>query len=139
MNVRPRRTKRDRAQEVADLLEGRYADCERITSVPDNLNTHKPGAFYETFSPERAERLMRRIKFCYTPKHGSRLNTAECELSCMTRQCLQERRIGDSEELRKEVTAWFTSVNAGQRGVSRHMTVADARCKLKYIYPKNVV
>ncbi len=130
MNVRPRRTKRDRAQEVADLLEGRYADCERITSVPEN---------YETFSPERAERLMRRIEFCYTPKHGSRLNAAECELSCMTRQCLQDRRIGDSEESRKQVTAWFTSVNAGQHGVSRHMTVSDARCKLKYIYPKIVV
>ena len=91
--ARARRTKADWAVEVAGLLEGRYADCPRVTLVCDNLNTHTKGAFYEVFEPVRRE-LVRRLD-CYTPKHGSWLNIAENELSAMTRQCLSGRRIGE--------------------------------------------
>ena len=85
----------DWALEVAGLLEGRYADCEKITLVCDHLNTHTKGAFYQVFEPARARELVRRIEFCHTPKHGSWLNIAENELSSMTRQCVRGRRIGD--------------------------------------------
>ena len=136
VTARPQRTKHDWAIEVAQLLEGRYAECEKITLVCDNLNTHTKGAFYEAFEPERARRLVKRIEFCYTPKHGSWLNIAENELSAMTRQCLAGRRIGDLETLRCEVGAWSTDVNRRQCGVDWQMKVGDARCKLKSIYPK---
>ena len=100
--ARKRRTKADRAEEVAGLLEGRYADCEKITLVCDNLNTHAPGAFYEAFEPAWARELVKRIEFRYTPKHGSWLNIAENELR--TRQCLRHRRLGDLETLRTEIS-----------------------------------
>ena len=135
-SVRQRRTKEDWAIEMAEHLEGRYADCEQITLVSDNLNTHTKGAFYKVFEPEKARALVRRIRFCYTPKHGSWLNMAENELSSMTRQCLASRRIGDIDTLRQETLAWSTHVNTSQRGVDWHMKVADARYKLKSIYPK---
>ena len=133
--ARARRTKADWALEVAGLLEGRYADCPKIALVSDNLNTHTKGAFYAVFEPARARELVRRIEFCYTPKHGSWLNIAENELSSMTRQCLRGRRIGDLETLHAEVSAWSTDVNGTQRGVDWQMKVDDARCKLKSVYP----
>ena len=134
--ARARRTKADWAVEVADLLEGRYADCPKVTLVCDNLNTHTPGAFYEVFEPARARELVRRIEFCYTPKHGSWLNIAENELSSMTRQCLDGRRIGDLETLHGEVSAWSIDATGTQRGVDWQMQVDDARRKLKSVYPK---
>lgn len=136
--VRPRRTKTDWASEVAALLEegGRYTDCKRVILTCDNLNTHTKGAFYETFEPERAHQLVRRIQFCYTPKHGSWLNVAENELSAMTRQCVNGRRFGDIETLRDEIAAWSTDINNIQRGVDWQMKVKDARCKLTSVYPK---
>ncbi|MBF0258599.1 MAG: IS630 family transposase [Desulfamplus sp.] len=134
--ARSHRTKVDWAVEVARILEGRYADCEKITLVCDNLNTHTKGAFYEAFEPDHARALVRRIEFCYTPKHGSWLNIAENELSAMTRQCISGRRLGDIETLQKEIQAWSTDVNGSQRGVEWHMKINDARCKLKSIYPK---
>ena len=134
-SARRRRTKADWAREVAGLLEGRYAGCARITLVCDNLNTHTPGAFYEVFPPPRARALVRRIEFCYTPKHGSWLNVAENELSALTRQCLKDRRIGDLSVLRNEIAAWSMDVNGAQRGVDWQMKSDDARCKLKSIYP----
>lgn len=103
--ARLRRTKNDWAQEVAHLLDTRYAQVERITLVCDNLNSHTKGAFYEAFPPERARAYVRRINFVYTPKHGSWLNVAECELSCMTSQYLKNRRIGDLEKLQTEIAA----------------------------------
>ncbi len=133
--ARPRRTKADWAREMAALLEGRYADCERITLVSDNLNTYTKGAFYEVFEPARARGLVRRIEFCHTPKHGRWLNVAECELSCMTRQCLKDRRIGDIDTLRNQIAAWSSDINNNQRGVDWQMKVDDARCKLKSVYP----
>ncbi len=134
--ARCRRTKTDRAAETARILEGRYADCEKITLVCDNLNTHTKGAFYEAFEPERARDLVRRIDFCYTPKHGSWLNIAENELSAMTRQCISGRRIGDLDTLQREIGAWSVDVNESQRGVEWHMKISDARFKLKSVYPK---
>ncbi|MEO0804577.1 MAG: IS630 family transposase [Cyanobacteria bacterium J06642_2] len=134
--VRPRRTKIDWATEVATLMEGRYADCPKVVLTCDNLNTHTKGAFYEAFEPERARAIVRRIEFCYTPKHGSWLNVAENELSAMTRQCVDGRRFGDIETLREEIAAWSTDINNTQRGVDWQMKVEDARCKLTSIYPK---
>ena len=134
--ARQRRTKTDWAREAASLLEGRYADCEQMTLVLDNLNTHTMGAFYEAFEPARARDLVQRIDFRYTPKHGSWLNIAENELSAMTRQCLSGRRIGDLETLRAEIAAWSLDVNTRQRGVDWRMKIDDARRKLKSVYPK---
>lgn len=130
------KTKVDWAIEMAHLLEGRYAACEKVILVCDNLNTHTKGAFYTAFEPSRARALVRRIEFCYTPKHGSWLNIAENELSSITRQCVAGRRIGDLETLRQEIHAWSVDVNASQRGVDWQMRIDDARCKLKSVYPK---
>ncbi len=134
--IRERKTKVDWAIEMAKLLEGRYAKCEKVLLVCDNLNTHTKGAFYEVFEPERARSLVRRIEFHYTPKHGSWLNIAENELSSMTRQCVHGRRIGDTKMLRDETTAWANDVNATQRGVDWQMKIDDARTKLTSVYPK---
>ena len=136
VTVRETRTKADWATEVARLLEGRYADSEKVNLVCDNLNTHTKGAFYEVFEPERARQLVRRIEFFYTPKHGSWLNIAENELSSLTRQCIGGRRFGDVETLRSETTVWSSDVNSTQRGVDWQMKVDDARYKLTSIYPK---
>ena len=134
--ARPRRTKDDWAHEVAHLLDTRYADVERVTLVCDNLNTHTKGAFYEAFPPEEARDYVRRIDFVYTPKHGSWLNVAECELSCMTSQCLKDRRIGDIGTLQSEIAAWSTRINDKQRAVDWQFTIDKARVKLKRLYPK---
>ncbi len=136
VTVRERRTKLDWAEEVAALLESRYPNGEKITLVLDNLNTHTRGALYDAFEAERARGLRQRIEFQYTPQHGSWLNVAECELSCLTRQCLKGRRIGDLDQLRAEVTAWSQRVNERQRGVNWRMSIAKARCRLKSVYPK---
>lgn len=130
------KTKVDWAIEMATLLEGRYAKCERVILICDNLNTHTKGAFYEAFRPARARRLVRRIEFCHTPKHGSWLNIAENELSSLTRQCVGGHRIGDLKTLQNQIAAWSNDVNATQRGVDWQMKIDDARCKLKSVYPK---
>lgn len=134
--VRATKTKTDWALEMARLMEGRYADCEKVILVCDNLNTHTKGAFYEAFEPERARSLVRRIEFRHTPKHGSWLNIAENELSSLTRQCVSGRRFADIPALRSETSAWSSDVNGTQRGVDWQMKITDARCKLKSIYPK---
>jgi hypothetical protein len=134
--ARARRTKHDWAEEVAHLLDTRYAGVERVTLVCDNLNTHTKGAFYEAFPPERARGYVRRIPFVYTPKHGSWLNVAECELSCLTRQCLTDRRIGELAILQSEIAAWSARVNDKQRAVDWQFTIDKARVKLKRLYPK---
>jgi hypothetical protein len=134
--ARSRRTKHDWAEEVARLLDTRYEGVGRVTLVCDNLNTHTKGAFYEAFSPERARGYVRRLQFVYTPKHGSWLNVAECELSCLTSQCLKDRRIGDLATLRAEIAAWSARVNDKQRAVDWQFTIDKARGKLKRLYPK---
>ena len=133
--ARVRRTKADWALEVAQMLDTRYADCEQVTLACDNLNTHTKGAFYEAFAPERARTLVRRLEFCYTPKHGSWLNIAENELSALTRQCVADRRFGDVASLCEETKAWSNDVNATQRGVDWQMKIDDARTQLKSVYP----
>ena len=136
VSVRDRRTKVDWAQEVETLLRTRYASAEKVTLVSDNLNTHTKGAFYETFEPQNARLLVRRLEFCHTPKHGSWLNIAENELSSMTRQCVTGRRFATADELRGETSAWHDRSNARQRSVDWQFKVDDARIKLKSIYPK---
>ncbi|MCY2953646.1 MAG: IS630 family transposase [Planctomycetota bacterium] len=138
VSVRDRRTKVDWAQEMAQLLGTRYASAEKVILVCDNLNTHTKGAFYETFEPEQARSLVRRLEFCQTPKHGSWLNIAENELSSMTRQCVTGRRFATVKALCEQTTAWHEYSNARQRGVDWQFTVGDARVKLKSIYPKLV-
>ncbi len=133
--ARKRRTKVDWATEVADLLDTRYVDCEKVTIVLDNLNTHTKGAFYEAFEPAVARAYLKRIDFVFTPKHGSWLNVAECELSCMTSQCLTGRRIGELNDLQAEIAAWSKRTNEKQRGVDWQFKIDDARTKLKRLYP----
>ncbi len=120
---------------MEELLRTRYAEAEKVILVCDNLNTHTMGAFYEAFPASQARELVRRIDFRFTPKHGSWLNISENELSSMTRQCLNGRRIGDIEQLREETQAWATASNDKQRGVDWQFTVKDARNKLKSLYP----
>ena len=106
-----------------------------MTLVMDNLNTHTKRAFYEVFEPAVARAYLKRLHFVYTPKHGSGLNVAECELSAMTRQCLTGRRIGEISDLNDEITAWAEQVNTQQRGVDWQLQVDEARTKLKRLYP----
>lgn len=134
--ARESKTKRDWATEVARLLEGRYRKRSTVTLVCDNLNTHTSGAFYEAFRPARARALVRRLRICQTPKHGSWLNVAENELSSLTRQCTARRRFGDLNALRSEIAAWSQDVNTTQRGVDWQMKIKHARGKLKSLYPK---
>ena len=136
VKVRERKTKVDWATEIAALLDGRYRESEKVILVCENLNTHTRGAFYEPFDPQQARSYVKRIEFCYTPKHGSWLNIAENELSSLTRQCVGGRRIGDIETLREQTEAWSTDVNDRQKGVDWRMKIEDARCKLKSVYPK---
>jgi len=136
VNVRPQRKKIDWALEIEELLRTKYEKAEKIILICDNLNTHTRGAFYEAFPAEKAREIVKRIEFRYTPKHGSWLNIAENELSAMTRQCLNKRRIGDIVTLQEEVQAWATATNDRQKGVDWQFTINDARLKLKSIYPK---
>ena len=134
--ARERRTKVAWAIAVAQVLDTRYVACAKVTLVCDNLNTHTKGAFYEAFEPGQARAYIKRINFCYTPKHGSWLNVAECELSCLTSQCLKDRRLGELRELQKEITIWSDKTNAKQRGVDWQFRIENARVKLKRLYPK---
>jgi hypothetical protein len=135
--VREQRTKIDWAMEMAELLQGRYANAEKVILVCDNLNTHTIGAFYEAFDPAKARSLVSRLEFRHTPKHGSWLNIAESELSVMTRQCVYGRRFATIAALREETEAWHRYTNDKQRGVDWQFRIDDARIKLKSIYPKN--
>jgi len=134
--VRPQRTKVDWAIEVEHLLEEKYSSAEKIILVCDNLNTHTRGAFYEAFPAEKARTIVKRIEFHYTPKHGSWLNVAECELSAMTSQCMRNRRFSDIDFLSQETKAWANKTNMLQRGVNWQFSIEKARNKLKSIYPK---
>ena len=129
------RTKKDWAYRVKWVLDNQYPDAEKVVLVMDNLNTHVISSFYETFAPEEAFRLAQRLEIHYTPKHGSWLDIAEIELSALTVQCLGNRRISSIEALNKELSAWKTQRNVNQKGVDWHFTTADARTKLKRLYP----
>jgi len=134
VEVTERRTNKDFARLVRRLLEEWYPAADKVVLVLDNLSTHTPAALYETFAPAEARRLVERIEWHYTPKHGSWLNVAELELSVLARQCL-DRRIPDREALRAEVAAWERERNKQQVRVDWQFTTADARIKLKRLYP----
>jgi hypothetical protein len=134
VNVTDQRTRKDWAQVMKELADEHYPQAEKIVIVMDNLNTHSPASFYETFGPEEARRLANRFEFHYTPKHGSWLNMAEIELGVLVRQCLS-RRISDKETLEKEVNAWQKERNAKVVKVDWRFTTPDARIKLKHLYP----
>jgi len=131
----PRRTKVDWAKQVKWVLDEQYPEVEKVVLVMDNLNTHNTSSFYEAFPPEEAFRLSQRLEIHYTPKHGSWLDIAECELSALAAQCLGDRRIPDIESLNAELKAWETQRNQAQKGVDWHFTTDDARTKLKRLYP----
>lgn len=135
VRVTERRTKVDWAHALRDFLNAFYAEAEKIILVMDNLNTHSPGSFYEAFAPEEARRLTERLEIHYTPKHGSWLNIAECEFSVLQRQCLS-RRIDSAEFLGHEVNAWQASRNAIDSQINWQFTTADARVKLRRLYPE---
>jgi hypothetical protein len=132
--VTARRTKQDWALAMRELLEVHYPTAERVVVVLDNLNTHVGAALYETFPAAHARRLLGRLELHYTPPHGSWLNMAEIELSVLARQCL-DRRIPDHATLTSEVAAWQTRRNAAQSRIDWRFTTADARIKLKRLYP----
>ena len=134
VDAQPRRTRVDWAREVERLLTVDYPDAETVVLVMDNLNTHSIGSLYEAFEPAKAFALAQRLEIHHTPKHGSWLNIAEIELSVLTRQCL-DRRIDDLAILNAELTAWQHATNADQRQVDWHFTTADARTKLRHLYP----
>ena len=132
--VTERRTAQDFAQCMRYLADVRYPDAEKIILVMDNLNTHSLSSLYATFEPEEARRLCERFEIHYTPKHGSWLNMAELEISVMSRQCLGQR-IGSLAAMSGEVQAWVSQRNSQKGTVQWHFTTADARIKLRHLYP----
>jgi len=136
VEVTERRTAVDFAQQMRWLVDQAYPQAEIIRVVLDNLNTHDAASLYAAFPAPEARRLAKKLEFHRTPKHGSWLNVAECELSCLTSQCLSGRRIGELTELRGEIGVWSDKTNAKQRGVDWQFRIENARVKLKRLYPK---
>jgi hypothetical protein len=134
VKVTDHRTAVDWAQCMQELVDVHFPEAERIVVVLDNLNTHTPAALYAAFPPEEAKRLRDKLEFHYTPKHGSWLNMAEIELSVLARQCL-DRRIPDQDTLRRETAAWTERRNTAKATIDWRFTTADARVKLKKLYP----
>jgi DDE superfamily endonuclease len=129
-----RRTKRDWAYFVKDLIDVQYPKAEKIVLVMDNLNTHTPSSFYEVFAPEEARRLTEKLELHYTPVHGSWLNMAEIELAVLARQCLSDR-IPTVEAVQEQVAIWQQDRNQAKASIDWRFTAADARIKLKHLYP----
>jgi hypothetical protein len=134
VKVTERRTKKDWAGCVGEMVDEMYPAAERIVLVMDNLNTHTPASLYEAFPPREAKRIADRLEIHYTPKHGSWLDMAEIELGILGRQCL-DRRIDNAEALTREVAAWEAERNAAKAKVDWRFTTDDARIKLKKLYP----
>ena len=131
--VTERRTAIDFAHQMKALVDEHFPEAEVVRVVLDNLNTHGGGSLYEAFPPEEARRIVRRLEFHYTPKHGSWLNMAEIELSVLGRQCL-DRRIPDTATLKQEVAAWEAERNARRATITWRFTTTDARTKLSKLY-----
>jgi len=129
------RTRKDWAWWIKGMLDERYPNAIRVRLVLDNLNIHGLAALYETFEPQEARRLAERLEFHYTPKHGSWLNMAEIELSALNGQCL-DRRIPDLATLRNYIAAWENDRNNRQSKIDWRFSTADARIRLKRLYPK---
>jgi hypothetical protein len=134
VKVTERRTKQDFAHCMKDLVDVFFPEADVIRIVLDQLNTHTPAALYETFSPEEARRIVRKLEFHYTPKHGSWLNMAEIEFSVLGRQCLGQR-LGDGDILVAEIQAWEQRRNGQRATVQWQFTTTQARDKLKKLYP----
>lgn len=132
--VTGRRTAQDFAEVVRWLVEELHPDAEKVVLVMDNLNTHKVASLYETFPPEQARRIAERLEIHHTPKHGSWLNMAEIELSVLSGQCL-DQRLESMAAVRQEVGPWEEERNERQVGVNWQFTTADARIKLRKLYP----
>ena len=134
VEVTDRHTAIDYAHVLKDLADVHFPDAEAIVLVQDNLNTHAKSSLYEAFPAAEARRLVERFEWCYTPKHGSWLNLAESELGVLTSQCL-DRRIPDKRTLAEEVAAWVRDRNHNHAKADWRFTTADARVKLKKLYP----
>ena len=132
--VREQRTRVDFAAVIKVLCDELYPRAEKIVLVLDQLNTHGVASLYAAFPAAEARRLAQRIEWHHTPKHGSWLNLAEIELSVLARQCLDER-MESQEKLAAAVAAWQTSRNAAATAINWRFTTADARVKLKHLYP----
>lgn len=128
------RTRKDWAHFIKGMLDERYPNATKVRLVMDNLNTHSAASLYETFEPEEARRLARRLEIHYTPKHGSWLNIAEIELSALNSQCLN-RRIPKIELMKSEVAAWQRERNNRATPIDWRFTTDTARIKLKRLYP----
>jgi transposase len=134
VDVTERRTKKDWAHRIKELVDERYPKAERIVLVMDNLNTHSPASLYEAFDPAEARRLANRLEIHYTPKHGSWLNMAEIELSVLSRQCL-DRRVPNFETLEADAAAGQERRDAAGVEIEWRFRTDDARIKLKRLYP----
>ncbi len=134
IKVTERRTARDFAHCMQDLVDVHFPKAALISVVLDNLNTHTPAALYETFAPAEARRILQKLDFRYTPKHGSWLNMAEVELAVVSTQCL-DQRLGDPATLGQMLATWEARRNAAQATVSWRFTTGKARRKLKRLYP----
>lgn len=134
VKVTAQRTAVDFAHCMRDLVDVHFPDAEVIRVIADQLNTHSPASLYKAFAPEEARRILRKLEFHHTPKHGSWLNMAEIELSVLTGQCLK-RRLPNPESVRRETAAWVSQRNAKGATVSWRFTSAAARAKLQRLYP----
>ena len=134
VEVTTRRTAIDYAHQMKYLVDEGFPDAIKIALVQDNLNTHKPSSLYKAFPAAEAKRILDKLEFHYTPKHGSWLNMAEIELSVLNRQCL-DRRIPDPETLKQEVAVWEQKRNEQVRTINWRFTTDDARIKLTRLYP----
>jgi len=134
VEVTDRRTKKDWAACIRDLVDKYYPQAQKIRLVLDNLNTHTGASLYEAFPPHEARRILERLEFHYTPKHASWLNMAEIEIGIMNRQCL-DRRIDDVNVMRHEVAVWEEKRNTARSRIHWTFTIASARVKLKKQYP----
>lgn len=134
VEVTDRRTKKDYALCLRKIADEMYPDAEVVVLVQDNLNTHSPASLYEAFEPAEARRLMNRFEVHYTPKHGRWLDMAEIELGILGRQCLS-RRIDNVNDLRRETKTCKTDRNAASTKVNWQFTTADARIRLRRLYP----
>jgi uncharacterized small protein (DUF1192 family) len=134
LKVTDRHTALDYAQVLKELSDTHFPGAAKIVLVQDNLNTHKPASLYEAFPPAEARRLVERFEWHYTPKHGSWLDMAESELGVLSSQCL-DRRIPDQQVLKEEVEAWEADRNRKHAKADWQFTTADARVKLKRLYP----
>lgn len=134
VTVTDRRTTLDFAQCMKDLVDVYYPSAAVIRVVLDNLNTHTPAALYEAFEPTEARRIVRKLEFHYTPKHGSWLNMAEVEFAVLSTQCL-DRRLGNVQVVQNEIAAWERQRNAAHSVINWRFTVQVARVKLERLYP----